>query len=74
MTNTNYNLQHKWSGAFISGTDNPITVGDIRDAIAAYPDDAEIVWSACGCGRPLKFSRFKSRGEKALGIELGSVE
>lgn len=74
MTKVNFNRLHQPSGTVISGTEHPITVGDLRDAIAYLPDDAEITWSTCDHGVPLRFSRFKMRGENVLGIELNNVE
>lgn len=47
-----------------------LTVGDMRDAIDNFPDDAEIVFGTCSHGDPLRFFRFKKRGDKVLGIEL----
>jgi len=68
----NYNHEHVASGYVISGSaDGFLTVGDIRDAIANLPDDAEIVFGTCNHGEPLKFGRFKTRGPKVLGIEFG---
>lgn len=66
----NYNHRHTPSGTLISGTTEPITIGDIRDAISHLPDDSEVTWGTCCCGQPLHFYRFKSRGEKVIGIEL----
>lgn len=47
-----------------------LTVRDMRNAIDNFPDDAEIVFGTCAHGEPLEFYRFKSRGEKVLGIEF----
>lgn len=73
MSNINYNHRHQPSGMMISGADEGyvLTAGDIRDAIAYLPDDAEIVFGPCNHGEPLQFYRFESRGEKILGIEFG---
>lgn len=74
----NYNHQHVASGFVISGTEHPITVKDLRDAIAEYPDDTEVVWGSCNqCGTPLTFYRFKDRGSdpktgsQVLQIDVG---
>lgn len=68
---TNYNRLHRPSGTMISGSpDGYLTVGDIRDAIAHLPDDAEVVFGTCSHGEPLQFGRFKMRGEKIIGIEF----
>lgn len=66
----NYNHLHQSSGGMISGTAQPINIGDLRDAIAPFPDDAEIAWGTCSHGEPLAFYRFKVRGENVLGIEF----
>jgi hypothetical protein len=47
-----------------------LTVADMLDAIDNLPDDAEIVFGTCSHGEPLQFYRFKTRGEKTLGIEF----
>lgn len=47
-----------------------LTVAEMLDAIDKLPDDAEIIFGTCSHGEPLKFYRFKSRGEKTLGIEF----
>jgi hypothetical protein len=68
----NYNHRHIWKSYGISGSDDGyLTVGDIRDAIACYPDDAEVSFGICPHEEPLKFYRFHKRGEKVLGIEFG---
>lgn len=58
--------------AMISGAPKGyvLTVADMRDAIDNFPDDAEIVFGTCPHGEPLQFYRFKTRGEKVLGIEF----
>lgn len=73
MSTINYNHRHHPSGTMISGADDGyvLTVGDMRDAIAHLPDDAEIIFGPCNHGDPLQFYRFKSRGEKIMGIEFG---
>lgn len=73
----NYNHQHVASGYVISGTDQPITVKELRDALAEYPDDTELIWGTCNeCGAELMFQRFKDRsglenGRKVLQIDIG---
>lgn len=68
----NYNLEHKDRGTMITESpDGVLTVGDIRDAIANYPDDAEIIFGTCDHGEALQFLRFKQRGERTLAIEFG---
>ncbi|MGP4673628.1 hypothetical protein ACSV5N_16885 [Agrobacterium salinitolerans] len=69
----NYNHTHVSSGSSISGTHaESITVGDMRDAIAEYPDDAEIVFGHVLSAGQLMFYRFKSRGEKTLQMEFNT--
>lgn len=68
----NYNHQHKYTGSWIScSADGHLTVGDLRDAIAEWPDDTQISFGVCNCGEPMKFYRFKKRGDDVLGIEFG---
>ncbi|PSJ51363.1 hypothetical protein [Kumtagia ephedrae] len=68
----NYNRQHVASGTVISGSgDGRLTVGDLRDAIAELPDDAEVIFGPCNHGEPQTFYRFKTRGENLLSIEFG---
>lgn len=68
---TKYNRQHVASGTVISGSaDGYLTVGDLRDAISDLPDDAEVIFGPCTHGEPLKFSRFKMRGENLISIEF----
>lgn len=68
---TNYNHRHVPSGTVIAGSpDGYLTAGDIRDAIADLPDDAEIGFGICNHGEPLKFWRFKMRGDNLLNIEF----
>ena len=69
---TNFNHRHVWKSYGISGSsDGQLTVGDLRDAIAAYPDDAAVVFGICNHGEPLQFYRFKRRGDDVLSIEFG---
>lgn len=68
----NYDHQHVARGSGISGSaDGYSTVGDLRDAIANLPDSAEVIFGICEHGEPLKFGRFKMRGENLLSIEFG---
>lgn len=67
----NYNHRHTYSGSVISGTaDGYLTVGDLRDAIAEFPDDAKVVFGTDSEGNPLKFGRFKTRGPAVISIEF----
>jgi hypothetical protein len=69
----NYNHAHK-GGPVISGTHaESITVGDIRNAIAEFPDDAEVMFGGLPQGK-LMFYRFKTRGEKVLQIKFNIDE
>lgn len=71
---TNYNHFHKPSGTVISGAHSEsITVGDIRDAIAEFPDDAEVMFGGFPQGK-LMFYRFKTRGAKTLQMEFNIDE
>lgn len=61
----------KRPGEMITGSGGePLTVGDIRNAIHDLDDDVEIDFGSTLEGVPLKFYRFKWRGEKLLQIEL----
>ena len=67
----NHNHTHRPSGTVISGSsDGYLTVGDLRDAIADYPDDARVYFGICECGEPMQFYRFKDRGPQAIAIEF----
>lgn len=67
----NYNHSHVHSGSVISGIHAAsITVGDLRDALAEYPDDAEVIFGNVHAAGTLMFSRFKSRGENLLQMEF----
>jgi hypothetical protein len=57
-------------GDMRTGGDGPLTVQDIREAIHGLPGDVEITFGCTLAGVPLKFYRFKWRGEKLLQIEL----
>ncbi|MGV1789947.1 hypothetical protein [Rhizobium sp. A37_96] len=66
----NYNHSHRHSGGVISGTHaESITVGELRDAIAEFPDDAEVIFGGFPEGR-LMFYRFKTRGSATLQMEF----
>ncbi len=68
----NHNREHVASGTMISGSDDGfLTVGDLRDAIAYLPDDAEVIFGICEHGQPQRFMRFKMRGENLIQIEFG---
>ena len=54
----------------ISGTSYPLTVGDLRNAIAYLDDDVEINFGSTLAGVGLNFYRFKWRGEMLLQMEL----
>ena len=61
----------KEPGVMISGSGGfPLTVGEIRNAIAYLDDEVEITFGSTLAGDELKFYRFKVRGEKLLQIEL----
>jgi hypothetical protein len=74
MEKPNYNRTHIPKGWSISGTVQPITVGDLRDAIASYPDETEIAWGVCTCGTPQVFYRFKDRGHDMRGNPILQIE
>lgn len=66
----NYNHSHKASGSVISSTHaESITIKDLRDAIAEFPDDAELVFGSLPEGK-LMFYRFKTRGDNLLQMEF----
>lgn len=48
----------------------PLTVGELREELSAWPNDAEITFGSTAAGRPLYFLRFKNRGAKLLQIEV----
>jgi len=67
----NFNHFHAASGGVIStSSDGYLTVGDMRDAIAPYGDDHQIMFGVCNCGEPVVFGGFKSRGPDVLGINI----
>lgn len=55
-------------GMMVTGKSGPLTVGEIRDAIAYLDDDVEINFGSTLNGVPLIFYRFKWRGKKLLQI------
>ena len=57
-------------GVMIASTDMPLTVGDLRNAIAYLDDDVEIDFGSTLDGSRLNFYRFKWRGEMLLQMEL----
>lgn len=66
----NYNHEHKHSGGVISGAEMvSITVGQLRDALVEFTDDAEIIFGETGQGI-LMFYRFETRGTKTLQMEF----
>lgn len=52
-----------------------LTVLDIKRAIEGLPDSMEVTFgSSKNTKRPLKFYRFKSRGDNLLQIELSEMD
>ncbi|ASK91847.1 MULTISPECIES: hypothetical protein [Xanthomonas] len=49
----------------------PLTVGELRHELSAWPDDAEITFGSTVDGHELVFMRFKTRGDKLLHIDVG---
>ncbi len=71
----NYNHHHRYNGESISSTDGDITVKDLRDAIAEYPDDADVILETCGkCGCAQRIVGFKSRADDVISIRTDGVE
>lgn len=67
----NFNHTHQTSGGVISGIDtDTITVGQLRDAIAEFPDDAEVYFGGTEEAGHLAFYRFKTRSPKLLHMEF----
>ena len=54
-------------------TEIPITLGELRQLLAGYPDDMVITFGATREAVPLVFYRVKQRGEKLLQIELNEL-
>lgn len=48
----------------------PLTVGELREELSAWPDDAQITFGGTLAGHSLVFLRFKRRGEKLLHIDV----
>ena len=57
----NYNREHEWNGSWVSSGGGTLTIGDLRDAIAAYPDEVELRPMVCNCGSAVKIFGFKRR-------------
>jgi hypothetical protein len=53
---------------------HPLTVGDLRNAIAYVDDAVEITFGGTLAGASLEFYRFKWRGEDLLQIELNEAD
>lgn len=53
---------------------HPLTVGDLRNAIAYVDDSVEITFGGTLAGAALEFYRFKWRGDDLLQIELNEAE
>jgi hypothetical protein len=69
-------MTQKWKpGEMRTGGDYfPLTVGEIRAALANLDEDVEIDFGATEAGRGLRFYRFKWRGDKLLQIELNEYD
>lgn len=64
---TNYNRLHIAGDVITSiGLDSQMTVGDIRNAIAKYPDDAIVKLSPCDCGDLLRLTGFDDKGPEDI--------
>ena len=57
-------------GTTVYGGNSPITVGDIRNALAYIDDNVKVSFGGTLEGIPLKFYRFKWRGENLFQFEL----
>lgn len=67
--------QPKRPGWMISSSGGaPLTVGDLRNAIAMVDDAVEIDFGSTLAGASLQFYRFKWRGDDLLQIELNEAE
>lgn len=62
------------AGSMRTGGDSPLTVGDLRNAIALVDDDVEITFGSTLAGVPLRFYRFKWRGDALLQMELNEED
>lgn len=51
----------------------PITLGELREMLAGYPDDMQMTFGATEEAVPLVFYRVKQRGPKLLQIELNEL-
>lgn len=55
-----------------------LTVGDLKHKLAAWPDDARVIFGWTEAGRRLAFYRFKNRSSRdqmdLLQIELNEVD
>lgn len=51
-----------------------ITLGDLKERLAGYPDDMQISFGATLAGAILVFYRVKQRGPKHLQIELNELQ
>ena len=70
----NYNREHEWNGNYVSsGGGSTLTIGELRDAIAAYSDDVELQPMVCNCGMAVKIFGFKRRDNHVLFL-LGEHE
>ncbi|WP_414833592.1 hypothetical protein [Afifella sp. YEN Y35] len=72
---TNYNHLHKPRGRMVTSSDGGLTVGDIRDAIAGFPDDTEVILSPCSeCAAKPSLSGFDQKGPKEILFNTASRE
>jgi hypothetical protein len=69
----NYNSRHIAGDMVVSiGSDVQMTIGDLRNAIARFPDDAAVLISPCSCCwavQRLTGFDVKGPGELLLNIE-----
>jgi hypothetical protein len=73
MKEVNYNHLHTMKAHHgLSGVEKgyTLTIGDLRDAIARLPDEAELVFGPCQHGEEVSFYRFKPRGTNLIQIEF----
>ncbi len=67
--------QPKLPGQMISSSGGlPLTVGDLRNAIAYLDDQVEVTFGSSIAGNHLSFYRFKWRGDDLIQIELSEDE
>lgn len=57
----NYNCTHVAGDYPSSVGGGTVTIGDLRNAIAAYPDHVELHPMVCNCGMAVKIFGFKRR-------------